>query len=190
MVMTEWTFGDSFADMPKMFALGMIAVGLIECFLGFKIFKIQVAVVSFFAGIVLGYQALGVTVHSVLGIIAGVVLGAALSVVSFKIYKAGVFIFVGLWIGLLVDALSGYWWVGLLAGLVAGAIGMILVKPALIISSSIAGGVFIAAGVLGLIGQDWQLVFTIGSIALAVLGLGVQFETNKHAPMQGEYPKE
>lgn len=182
---TEWTAGDSLALMPIYYALGFIVMGLIQGLLGYKIFKIQVAVIVFLGGFYIGYAALGTTVSHVLGLILGAVLGVALAGVSVKVYRAGVFLFVGMWIGLIVDAATGMWWVGVIAGVLAGLLGAAMVKPAIIISSSLAGASMGAAGVLGLIRWDNSVVLAIISAVAAGFFIVFQFGINKELPQQG-----
>lgn len=183
----QWNIGDPFSAMPLYYAGIILAVGLLENFLGYKIFKIQVAIVLFAAGAYYGYLLLGPTVHHILGIIAGVLLGMFLAAISIKIYKAGVFLFVGLWTGLLAASITDLLWAGVIAGIILGLIGAALVKPGIIISSSMAGGSMMAAGILGLLRLNFYNVFWIGAFSLAIAGAVFQFSHNKDVPIAGDH---
>lgn len=159
--------------------VALILVGLLECFLGYKVFKVQVAIVCFLAGFGLGWYGLGQTFGMVwLGIVSGIVFGILLCVISLKIYKAGVFIFLAFfafWAGF---AFTLSWVFGLILAVAVGILGIFLVKHILILSTAINGAGMVAGGIAALAGINGRLLPGIITAVLAVLGAIVQYKTN------------
>ncbi len=71
----------------------MVLLGLLEAFLGYRIFKIQVAIVAFLAGFFIGLGAMNAAFGVVwLSLAVGVVLGAVFIWLSVKFFKVGLFL--------------------------------------------------------------------------------------------------
>lgn len=125
---------------------GVIAWGLLDCFFGFKIFKIMLAVIGGLAGVVAGQAAavalgLGQT-GTLVGMIAGGLIGAGL---AYLLYLGAVFIS-GFAFGLALSvlllshfnqmvALLG----GLVLGLVGGFLAVKLQRVLIILSTGLLG---------------------------------------------------
>ena len=105
---------------------GLIAWGLLDCFLGYRIFKATVTLWGIVLGAFAGYPIAAAMGLTPVGQIVGIILGAALGGwLAFMMYLAAVFLaglFFGLTLGLLL--LANYDQnVALVAGLVLGLIG-------------------------------------------------------------------
>lgn len=156
-------------------------VGLLICFFGLKLIRLQAALVGFLMGALIG---IGVAwTAGISGLIFAIVVfacGAVLAALSFFLYKFGVFCVVFcvcLGMGVqIADPQSTLPLVIVLAiALILAIVAVIFVEPAIIICTGISGGVtagISAAAAIGLEGI-WP-GYAIGAVA-AILGMVVQF---------------
>ncbi|MFA5522975.1 MAG: DUF4203 domain-containing protein [Tissierellales bacterium] len=164
-------------------------VSAIQCFFGYKIFKFWIGVMGFivfgFLGAVIGALAFKGSVGGaiILGLICGV-LGAFLAM---KVYKLGVFIqcfSTGVIVGLVLSAVMSVSEEGTLIalssilGIIFGIIGVVLIKPVIIISTSFFGGMVLGFSLVGLFKGNMIIVVLLGLIC-SVAGVVYQFYTNK-----------
>jgi hypothetical protein len=186
-------------------ALVSVAFGLLNCLLGYRIFRIMLGVYGFILGAVAGFAlvvtvAPGETLWLLLGAVGGGVLGAVLLVVF---YFVGVFFAGALAGALLADILALSLGVDLpllvfvVAALVAGIAALFFQRIGVILSTAL-GGAWIAVGsVLSLIsgqGLNLRQVFALTNehraglalwvvlvvwLALAVAGMILQFGTTR-----------
>ena len=157
-----------------------IVIGALECYFGYKIFKIQVAIIGFLLGFAIGVFGAGILADSPgLGILAGIILGVLFVVLSLKVYFAGVFLFVGS-MGFLIGFLTSQnVWFGVILGVTFGVLGAFAAKHIIIISTSLSGGVLMGVGLSGLIGSNILAVIIIGSTIFAATGLYVQYKMDR-----------
>lgn len=156
-------------------------VGLLICFLGLKLIRLQAALVGFLMGALIG---IGVAwTAGISGLTFAIVVfacGAVLAALSFFLYKFGVFCVVFcvcLGMGVqIADPQSTLPLVIVLAiALILAIVAVIFVEPVIIICTGISGGVtagISAAAAMGLEGI-WP-GYAIGAVA-AILGMVVQF---------------
>lgn len=156
-------------------------VGLLICFFGLKLIRLQAALVGFLMGALIG---IGVAwTAGISGLTFAIVVfacGAVLAALSFFLYKFGVFCVVFcvcLGMGVqIADPQSTLPLVIVLAiALILAIVAVIFVEPAIIICTGISGGVtagISAAAAIGLEGI-WP-GYAIGAVA-AILGMVVQF---------------
>ena len=156
-------------------------VGLLICFFGLKLIRLQAALVGFLMGALIG---IGVAwTAGISGLTFAIVVfacGAVLATLSFFLYKFGVFCVVFcvcLGMGVqIADPQSTLPLVIVLAiALILAIVAVIFVEPAIIICTGISGGVtagISAAAAMGLEGI-WP-GYAIGAVA-AILGMVVQF---------------
>ncbi|MDL2294828.1 TMEM198/TM7SF3 family protein [Ruminococcaceae bacterium OttesenSCG-928-D13] len=185
---------DSFVDTifadggAPVIVLGIVTIllGAVESFLGYRIFKIQVAIVAFLAGLAIGISAFNAAFGiQWLAIALGVVLGALLGWLSMKIYKVGVFIVVGSLAFTVAFLFVHNGWFGLIAAVIVGVLGVLLTKHVIIITTAISGGSMIAGGVAILIwgasqaAPLWLQVVSV--VVFGVSGIIVQYRTNRDA---------
>lgn len=169
-------------EQPSMEALiAMAVVGLLICFFGLKLIKIQIALVGFLIGALAG-----VAVSRVLdisGITFAIVVfacAALLAALSFFLYRFGVFCLVfctGLGIGIqLIDLRESVQLLIVLGiSLLISIIAVIFVEPMIIICTSISGGITAGTSIGTALGLEasW-LGCAVGAVLLAA-GMAVQF---------------
>lgn len=156
-------------------------VGLLICFFGLKLIRLQAALVGFLMGALIG---IGVAwTAGISGLTFAIVVfacGAVLAALSFFLYKFGIFCVVFcvcLGMGVqIADPQSTLPLVIVLAiALILAIVAVIFVEPVIIICTGISGGVtagISAAAAMGLEGI-WP-GYAIGAVA-AILGMVVQF---------------
>lgn len=170
---------------PVVAAVIAIALGLLESFLGYRIFKVQVAIVAFLGGLGIGIEVMTLLFNILwLSIVVGVLLGVLLAFISIKIYKIGVFLLVGFFTFSAVFGFTLNIWIALVAGVVVGIIGVFLTRTIIILVTAFGGGNVIASGIGGLIWGSaaatplWLSLVIL--VVVGVLGCIVQFRTTKN----------
>ncbi len=171
-------------------AVIIIAVSLLLCFLGYRITKLTVAIVGFSAGLSFGsFIGSKIGAGDVVTLILMLVIGIALALISFILYKVGIFLmifFIVFAIGALIMAIVGteaYAWLILLAAAVlAGILGVILIRPMVILTSGLSGGLTAISTLVFLTGWQQKFTFVVvlaAGLVLGILGVIVQFKTTK-----------
>lgn len=167
-------------------AMGIVAIllGVLESFFGYRLFKVQVAILAFLAGLGIGTSAFNAAFHTQwLSIVLAIALGILLGWLSMKIYKVGVFIVVGVLAFAAALAFVHNGWFALIVAIIVGALGVVLTKHVLIITTAIAGGSIAAGGVSTLIWGSPQAVpfwlQLLCVLVLGVLGAIVQYRSNR-----------
>lgn len=151
----------------------------IECFFGFRFFRIKCAIEGFAAGASGGMLlATAMDASESLHIVLAIVVGLLFAWLAYKVYKFGVFF---------TTAITGFAFgfaafgatVGLIIAIVVGIIGVILTKPAIIGSSAFSGGVGLGACIFAMLNyQNDTLAFVVG-LVLCAAGVFVQLKTTK-----------
>lgn len=185
---------DFFANVGTIGLAISLLLSLAGCFFGYKLMKFWIAVAGFMLGFVLGDVICSLLKVESFGIffLIGAVVGIVLAIVSFKLYKAGIFL-LGAVLGGGISALvlgTQEWWhilVAVLIGLAVGSLAVVAVKPVVIFSSAISGGLSTlqTAGALFLLDTlttSASTIILVGGIVLAAAGIVVQFMTNKKGP--------
>lgn len=156
-------------------------VGLLICFFGLKLIRLQAALVGFLMGALIG---IGVAwTAGISGLTFAIVVfacGAVLAALSFFLYKFGVFCVVfcvclGMGVQIADPQSTLPLVIVLVIALILAIVAVIFVEPAIIICTGISGGVtagISAAAAMGLEGI-WP-GYAIGTVA-AILGMVVQF---------------
>lgn len=156
-------------------------VGLLICFFGLKLIRLQAALVGFLMGALIG---IGVAWSAgISGLTFAIVVfacGAVLAALSFFLYKFGVFCVVfcvclGMGVQIADPQSTLPLVIVLVIALILAIVAVIFVEPAIIICTGISGGVtagISAAAAMGLEGI-WP-GYAIGAVA-AILGMVVQF---------------
>lgn len=163
-------------------ALLSIAFGLLNCFFGYRIFRIMLGVYGFFLGAVLGFAfvssiAAGQTLWLLLGAIAGGLVGAALMVVF---YFIGVFLVSALAGAILADTVGLALGVDLpllvliIVALVAGIAALFFQRYAIIVATALGGAWTAVGGAFSLIsGEELRLRQVFGQAAEQRAGLAL-----------------
>jgi hypothetical protein len=184
-------------------ALVSIAFGLLNCFFGYRIFKVMLGIYGFLLGalvgaLVAGGLAGGQTWVLLVGAIVGGIVGAALMVL---LYLVGVFV-VGALAGVLlanaVGAALGFTmptWVVIILAVVVGIVALILQRAVLILATALSGAWAVVSGGASLLpghSLSLRLVSPSGSwkeeglalsimlaawLVLGIVGALVQFRT-------------
>lgn len=156
-------------------------VGLLICFFGLKLIRLQAALVGFLMGALIG---IGVAwTAGISGLTFAIVVfacGAVLAALSFFLYKFGVFCVVfcvclGMGVQIADPQSTLPLVIVLVIALILAIVAVIFVEPSIIICTGISGGVtagISAAAAMGLEGI-WP-GYAIGAVA-AILGMVVQF---------------
>ena len=156
-------------------------VGLLICFFGLKLIRLQAALVGFLMGALIG---IGVAwTAGISGLTFAIVVfacGAVLAALSFFLYKFGVFCVVfcvclGMGVQIADPQSTLPLVIVLVIALILAIVAVIFVEPVIIICTGISGGVtagISAAAAMGLEGI-WP-GYAIGAVA-AILGMVVQF---------------
>ena len=140
-----------------------LAWGLLDCFFGYRIFKLTIAVLGGVTGALLGHALATVLALDSTGLIAGAVVGGLVGAgLAFLLYLAAVFLAgfgFGLILGILLLSMFDHM-VAVIGGLVLGVVGgLVAVKlqQALIVLSTALLGAFRAVLALAyfLNGTDW-----------------------------------
>ncbi|MFN2225619.1 MAG: DUF4203 domain-containing protein [Anaerolineae bacterium] len=184
-------------------ALISIAFGLLNCFFGYRIFRIMLGVYGFILGAVAGFGLVSSvaseeTLWLLLGAVIGGLLGAALMVVF---YFIGVFLVGGLAGALVADTIGQFfgvdlsWLVLIIAAVTAGVMALFFQRYAIILATTLSGAWTAVGGTFSLIsGRDLQLrqVFALAAeervglalwivlviwLVLAAAGIIVQLRT-------------
>lgn len=134
------------AELYPWYSVALIAWGVLDCFFGYRIFKITLAVVGGIVGVGFGQTAATALGFSSGGVLASLIVGGLLGMaLAFLLYIAAVFVtgfLFGAWLGVLLLA-SYHPLVALLSGGVLGLVGGFLaikVQRVLIILSTALRG--------------------------------------------------
>lgn len=156
-------------------------VGLLICFFGLKLIRLQAALVGFLMGALIG---IGVAwTAGISGLTFAIVVfacGAVLAALSFFLYKFGVFCVVfcvclGMGVQIADPQSTLPLVIVLVIALILAIVAVIFVEPAIIICTGISGGV--TAGISAAAAMDLEGIwpgYAIGAVA-AILGMVVQF---------------
>lgn len=162
-----------------------IALGILEAFWGYRLFKIQVALIALLAGFFFGFI-LGESFFSIywLAIVIGILVGALCAFLAIKFFKVGEFLVVGFFAFLLGISLTNNIWLGLLFGIVGGVLGIFFTKPLIIIATAFGGAGLVASGIGTLFWGSPQLEpMWLHWIILLFIGVGgalVQFRNTRN----------
>jgi hypothetical protein len=203
---------DIHSEMYDYYIMAAVAVGLIECFFGYRILRFLLGVLGFIAGAVvfgsLGYELTGGS--EITSIIAGIVGGLAGAFVMYKLYIVGVFA-----IGAALGFMTASYVFGILsadpativlvaAAVLGGVLAAILQKPMLILATAFGGAYAAVTGVayllmksfdpldpgfLNTLGENQLYRMAIIWFGLGVFGLVVQLMTlprKYEAPIEEE----
>src|SRR5262249_1942040 len=180
--------------------LGLL--GLVECFFGYRFFRIILAVAGFFIGAELA-MALVNTDQILVTILVGVVGGLIGGILFYYLYFVGTFL-AGLWLGATVGGLliQNFTLTGnaatiavIVCAVIGGVLGILLAKYIIMISTAFTGAAQIVYAVLLLLpgttfatganqvelrlAYPQSAIVTLVIIVLAAIGFAVQYNTNR-----------
>ena len=161
-----------------------IVIGIIVLLAGYKLNKALISL----CGFIFGYQLLGSIVSNMdltngIVIALSIVGGIIFATFSFKLYLFGIFIAIFLAVfsicemTIAIDNLKFI--ISIVVGIIAGILGIKFTKPIFIIMTSLSGGFLIVNYLLQLFNLNSWIVFFIFGIVISMIGMKVQFNTNK-----------
>lgn len=169
-------------SMVRLLACVSLIIGAVECFAGFKIMKIMMAVWGFFIGAFVGVV-IGLIADSMaMGVVMIIFIGLALAILSFKLYIAGIFIFTAFMSGVAVYLIFESFVVSAWIGIAIGVLAVFFVKPVVIVTTAIsgAGSIVSSAYMMMNLGLDEnRMTTTLLWIPIALAGIVVQFITTQ-----------
>ena len=178
-------------NMYDYYVMAAAAIGLIECFFGYRILRFLLGVLGFIAGAVV-FGSLGYELSSgneIISIIAGIGGGLAGAFITYTLYIVGVFA-----IGAALGFMTASYVFGILntapirvaliaAGAVGGILAAVLQKPMLILATAFGGAYAVVAGISYLISRNFDpldpgFLNTLGEdqlyrMAIIWFGLGI-----------------
>lgn len=172
------------ADLPTGLGLAgavVVLVNLVNCFFGYRLFRIMVAVIGGMAG-----AAVGLTVGLILdrhGLALLLMAGLAVlfAVLAFRVYQIGVFLYCGALPGVAAALFLGPLF-GVVAFVALGVLGVMLARPYLIGVSAVSSGLTAGSALLSMWGvASTAAAFGLGAV-LAALGAVFQWRTTKKMP--------
>lgn len=188
------------AELYPWISVGAIAWGLLDCFFGYRVFKVTLGIVGGLLGAAFGHAAGGALGLGVPGEIGGLILGGLFGAgLAFLLYTGAVFVAgfgFGATLGVLVMTHYNHM-VALMSGLVLGIVGgflaVTLQKVLIILSTALLGSFRVMVALAYFISQvDWlyyyekpqQIPALIDNntwmfpsiLGLAVVGVIAQFE--------------
>ena len=202
----EWIEGLA-VNQPIVAGAIAVAIGLVFCFFGYRIFRLVIALAGGIVGAGIG-AGLGQFFSSALAVVVMTVAGAILgAVAAFLLYRLGVFlvglvVFAGIGAAAMVAATGEP---GVLVPLVAGVLGGVLAlafqKVVIVLYTALAGASLAAGGVglilgtrtPGTIGPEDGMIagLGVGGLILAVLGTVRQLRVRqKKAAQAGPPPRQ
>lgn len=181
-----------------------IAIGLLACFWGYRLFRAWLAVAGLLLGAALGYYLGGrFFTGEMWPVIAAIALGIAFACLAYFLFKLGAVV-IGAYLGALLFALllaafkvQPAWWAYVIGAVLGGLLAGCFLKTFIIIGSSFQGGYLAAVGLYSaisaknyLFAQDWPMhhlsfpwYIYCGILLLTVIGAAVQFRQNKGRKM-------
>nr|WP_307990906.1 hypothetical protein [uncultured Niameybacter sp.] len=159
-------------------------LALVQCFFGYKLLKLWIALIG---GVFGGSLALliglvqGAGDRALFYFIVGAIIGGFL---AFKVYLIGVFfigvlggIMTAIILGIMMELGSGIIGLALILGIVGGIAVLILQKPAIIIATSLGTGMQLV-GIIGMLLDNTMLGILLGGI-ITCIGMWYQFTSGK-----------
>ncbi|MBZ9616085.1 TM7S3/TM198-like domain-containing protein [Clostridium estertheticum] len=164
----------------RIIAIVTFLLTFLQCFLGYKLFKFWVTVCGFFTFGIMG-GVVSNTSSDNAGMAIFIVLLSALlgAFITFKLYKVGIFILCGFMGFLLGYVLTQVVTLGIIMALVLGVLSVFFVRPVIIVSTSLSGGLIAGISLAKVLGISSFATSIIIGILFAIFGMVVQFATNK-----------
>lgn len=159
----------------------LAAFFLVEGFLGYKLFRVWIAITGFGVGFLIGVF---VFEHQSFWVGGSIVIGLGCALIAFFFYKVGVFFQAGIMVGGLVLVLtagghmnSGSFFLPALVGILAGVLAVFFIRPFVILTTAIPGGLVGGALLPAVFGFANGTVMLLLGLVMAVACCVVQFKT-------------
>lgn len=154
------------------------AAFLVEGFLGYKLFRVWIAITGFGVGFLIGVFVFEQQSFWVGG---SIVIGLGCALLAFFFYRVGVFFQCGVMVGLLTILLMGpeAMIVGAVFGILAGIAAVMFVRPFVILTTGIPGGLVGGALLPAAFGLVNGGIMVFMGLCMAVACCVVQFRTTE-----------
>ena len=181
------------AEFGQVLLVVSVVLALLQCFFGYRLLKVWVAVIGFAIGFALGFTiaALLPVENIYIPVVVGIVVGILVALIAFQLYLAGIFLLCGVSSFLVVQALplpvTRDWGavlvvLGMIAFIVVGTLAVKFARPCIILVTAISGAVQAVDSLRTPVEQlsenawvAWAAVAVLG-----ILGIVVQFKTTKN----------
>lgn len=173
------------AEMSGVFLAITVIMALVNCFFGYRLLKFWVSLFGFVTGAGAGYFIADYFIHnSIITVIAAIICGVVLMGLAFKVYLAGVFILCGALAYFALNEIMSpdIWWkfvICIVLGLLIGLIAVKFVRPAVIVSSGIHGGISSVGAILTAAGLKDHTMAVVAGLVLALAGILFQFANTR-----------
>lgn len=172
-------------ELSGIFMAVTIIMALVNCFFGYRLLKFWVSLFGFVTGAGAGYfLAEYLSRNMIIAVIAAIICGIVLMGLAYKVYLAGVFILCGAlaYFAMSEILMPDIWWkfaACIVVGLIIGFIAVKFVRPAVIVSSGIHGGISSVGAMLTAVGLQDQTMAVVAGLALALVGILFQFANTR-----------
>lgn len=168
-----------------------IAFGVMQCYFGYKVFKILMAITGFFVGGGIGGVIGGIIISETGGgggivVLLAIIGGIVGVLVAVKVYFLGIFLY-GFAIGFIIIAIiDGNMAMSAVIGIIFGVLLVIFDRLLIIILSALSGGTLLGTGTAALLFSLGisvnSAVSTLLTLAFIATGLYYQFKVNGGLP--------
>lgn len=168
-----------------------LAFGVLNCFFGYKLLKVWIALCGFLIGTGTGFLVISRFSDNSTVVLAGMLaVGVVAGILAYQVYLVGAFFLGWLMTVSVVVAVSRSMEAGdkkklaiMAAGVVLGIlVGVLIVKfarPCIIVLTGISGGISAASSLLMIFEQNKMGYMMITGVVMAAAGIGVQFVTTR-----------
>jgi hypothetical protein len=138
----------------NLIALGAIALGIVQCFFGHRIFRVVLGITGFFlGGLIGGYVAYSLTQSQFMGIIGGLIGGLIGAGLMAGLYIVGVFLIGALFGAMIALAFSSIGggspqvWLIIILALTVGVLAAVLQKVVIVLATAFGGAWWALTGI-------------------------------------------
>jgi len=184
-----------------------IIFGVLQCFLGYKLFKFWCGLVGLFIGVVFGIFLAtsgvfsGSPANHLIGFLLILIFGVTGAFIAFRLYIVGLFLyafFAAFAIGfialsLITDSITTGLLAGLLAGLTLGIVAVIFKRFWIILTTSVSGGISVGTSLMMILQTTdtaWSFIvpplFIIAGFIVQMLTVK---KTHEHKAVTYAYPQ-
>jgi hypothetical protein len=177
-------------------ALGAIALGIVQCLFGYRIFRVILGITGFIlGGLIAGYLVFNLTESQLFALIAGILGGLIGAGLMAGLYVVGIFVIGAIFGGMAAAALlslggnSPQAWVVVILAIAGGVLAVILQKPMIVIATSFLGAWLAVTGIAAIAGSivieaprellgslsAASTVWLIGWFVLGIVGVFFQY---------------
>lgn len=165
---------DAYGGVVAFCGILALLIGALQCFFGYRIFRVLVAIIGFVIGAVFGALIGALSGGGDAALLLGILFGALGAFIAYKVYKVGVFfscfgagLLVGIVIGIGMGSVSAAIGLGCLAGVTLGVMGVAFTKPYLIFCTALGGGMSMGVSLDAMLGGGaiaLGIVFTVAGV--------------------------